>query len=564
MANPDLTAYVRNLPLFADLPLMQLQQVSTAFQILRVQANQYVFRQGQPAQGLYLLVQGQGALVQETLTSGERLLGEVRVNQYVGESALFQAGNERMSLRAVQPSILLFLARDAFHAILLEHPEIRPYLKSEFVHFGPDSPPDFHGQRSTEQMLLRQHRHPWAFVRGLWVVPFILLVLWGSGLLLVSGVLTIILLMLGVVVSGAYIYYRYVEWQNDFIIVTNQRVIHTERTILSFENQTREVPISTVQEVSIDLPAADIFARIFQYGTVIVKTAGEAGNMVLTVMANPQNIQKVVLIDQQGQQRQAEREDREAIGSVIDSFLNPNAPQNPEEEAEAKKDQLARPGSAPSLLSTRYVNEQGAIVYRKHITVWLSHVSIPIMILMIGVGLTFVGLVSATTNPLNAFELLIGGFLMLVALVWFYWVDWDWRNDMMVLGDTTVSIVHRRPLWLQDFSEQALLTEVTNVDTRRDGILNTLLNRGDVNISLIGDDRPKDFKSVSNPDQVRDEVFQRRSALLQRKEDEELMRQRQEIARYLDVYHERVSSQHWPVQPDRGTRPPRVPRSRNT
>ncbi len=566
MANPYIIAHIKNLPLLADLPDEQLDWLAERIEVIRVDQNGLVFRQGQPAQGLFLLTNGECLLTKQG-ASGEQVLGPVHENQFVGEAALFQVYNERGSMRATRPSILLFLSRLAFQDVLLGHPELRPNINSQYASFGPQAPPQFQGHRPNEQMLLRQQRHAWVFWRGIMLPIAVGLALIVIAFLLSQTGLTLIILPLAVILPGAWIYYLYAEWQNDFIIVTDQRVIYTEQTILSFQSHTGEIPISAVHEVSYEIPKTDPFARIFHYGTVFIRTAGESGNMTLTVLANPENLQKLLLTYQEHFQQSADQQDRAAIGAAIDSFLKPDNQQS--ELPDPKTAPELRPAASqrPGLLTTRYVDGQGNIIYRKHLTNWSAHVMLPVGLALAALVLILIGVLNLA-NPLNGVEVVAGIFFILISALWFYWSDWDWRNDMIVIGQSTVRIIHKRPLWLQDHNEQFLLNQVDNVETARGGLINTLLNRGTVRVSLVGDDHPKEFRFVGHPAQVQSEIFERRAALIKQQDEAELVQQRQEIARYLDVYHERIQEQQNnnasyqapPPGPAQDPRPPRVPR----
>jgi hypothetical protein len=278
---------------------------------------------------------------------------------------------------------------------------------------------------------------------------------------------------------------------------------------------------------------------------------------------------------------------------VIDQVLNKGAA--PTAQTTDKKSAPPTGLQAPGILSTRFVDGQNNMVYRKHISVWLGQVLLPVLLILAGGAFFVAGFIWQT--PFTPIEYLIGPFISLIGVVWFYWADWDWRHDMLILGQSTIRFVHRRPLWLQDLSQQVLLEQVDDAGVDRNGLLNTLLNRGDLSVSLVGDDKPKRFTKISAPDQVKNDIFERRAVLERQKKDGELLQQRQEIARYLDVYHERVQalSPNSPNNPPRsepqvyppltqrpqpppppqtpqapppsiggpGSRPPRIPRTRN-
>lgn len=595
MTNRFVLTHIRNLPLLSKLPPTHLEWVANVVEILQLQANTLVFRQGQPAQGLYMLVSGQAVLFTSG-PDGEQIRGEVHENQYVGEGALFRVTNERMSMRVTQPSLILFISRLRFQEVLLAHPEIRQFLSGQAaLQSTAPALPAFPGQREGEHLLLRQQRHSWAFVRGSIVPVIIGFMLVVVAFYLSATGLTLPILMLAVVIPGLWLYYLFVEWQNDYLIITDQRVMQYQRTILSLTNTVREIVISSVHEVSYDIPAADPFARLFDYGTVFIKTAGESGNLTLTLMPNPEYIQRVLFSALQAFRQSAEQHDREAIASVIDQVLNKDAVPNVQAQTTEKEPAPPRELRAPGILSTRFVDGQNNIVYRKHISVWLGHVLLPVLLMLAGGVVLVVSF--AWQTAFGPIAYLAGPAISLIGLVWFIWADWDWRHDMLVLGHSTIQFIHRRPLWLQDISQQVLLQQVDDAGVTRNGLLNTLLNRGDLSVSLIGDNTPKYFNKVAAPEEVKNDIFERRAILQKQKKESELLQQRQEIARYLDVYHERVQSlspnypadqppsaptvyppvtqrpqpQPPPQTPQTppppiggpGTRPPRVPRTRD-
>lgn len=560
--------------------------MADAFEVLRLPANSVVFQQGQAAQGLFLLVQGRAVLVR-TVNGKQQVIGEVHANQYVGEDALFHAANERMSMRVTSDSILLFLPRLRFLEVLVTHPEIRDILIRDYPQLAAYAPETFNRQREDEKLLIQQRRHPWTYIRGSFL-PIIVGTLLLAVAFAVSTVpaLTLLMAMGAIVLTIVWIYYVYVEWRNDSIIVTDKRVIHIEKTILAFEEHVNEVPISSVHEVNYVIPPVDPFARVFNYGTIFIKTAGESGNMTLTLVPNPREIQQLIITNQLNFNRVVENRTREAISAQIERVLNPNAPQQTAEtQTEAEEKPFHGPG--PGFLSTRFVDEQGHKVYRKHLSVWLTQIFLPLMGIIASVVIAFASLFASSTSSLGFVGLLPAGGLLFISAMWLYWADWDWRNDMLVIGSSTVRLVHRRPLWLEDRNQQFLLSRVDSVTAARDGVVNTLLNRGDVRISLVGDDIPKVFSYVSHPYQVQDEIAEQRAAVLAGREEEERDQYREDIINYLDVYHEKLRQQSpnppqggyaynppvYPTQPepppqpppaDRdGPRPPRIPRTRD-
>jgi len=130
--------------------------------------------------------------------------------------------------------------------------------------------------------------------------------------------------------------------------------------------------------------------------------------------------------------------------------------------------------------------------------------------------------------------------LAVISVIWMYWSDWDWRNDMYIVGDEKITIIHKRPLWLQDRTEQVLLAQVDNVVSETAGVINTLIQMGDVKILLSGTDEKsaKHFRNVYRPDDIQEEISRRQARTGEAAREADAARQRQAIVDYLAVYHQ--------------------------
>ena len=65
-------------------------------------------------------------------------------------------------------------------------------------------------------------------------------------------------------------------------------------------------------------------------------------------------------------------------------------------------------------------------------------------------------------------------------------MDWDWRNDLYIISDDTITLVHKRPFFLQSLRDQILVERIDNVESVTRGIVAALLKYGDVRMSLGG------------------------------------------------------------------------------
>ena len=203
-------------------------------------------------------------------------------------------------MRAAQPVTLLKLTRARFTQLLRENPDIGAAL-------GKDSAeptngainPQFAEQREDEEILLQTHRHWWSFVRTAWLPLILMLAMWLGAGVLDAQAPSLVLVALSLVLPGLALLYFYFEWRNDSVIVTDQRIIRINRTILAMYRQVTQVGLDSVHEINYELPPYDPFARIFRYGTVIVKTAGAQGNLEMALLPSPARFQSLIMENRQ-------------------------------------------------------------------------------------------------------------------------------------------------------------------------------------------------------------------------------------------------------------------------
>jgi membrane protein YdbS with pleckstrin-like domain len=100
-------------------------------------------------------------------------------------------------------------------------------------------------------------------------------------------------------IAALWVVYKYVDWRNDVYIVTDDEVIDEERRPIFFPFwflttlDRKQAPLAMVQNVNLVMP--NLFAFLFNYGDVIVQTAGAAGNLDFLFVSNPRHVQAEVL-----------------------------------------------------------------------------------------------------------------------------------------------------------------------------------------------------------------------------------------------------------------------------
>ena len=523
---------LERIPLFASLSPSQLDLIAAALERRAFRAGEDIFLQGSAADGMLIVESGEAVLFRSDPDGSQRALATITAGESINQEALFNDSVQSATMRAAQPLIARKLTRSSFTRLLVERPDLGGAFGLSRVR--EQISPQFAEQREDEEILIQTKRHWWSFLRSAWLPLLLTLAMWGGALLLEVQILSLALLGLSALLPGAALAYFYLEWRNDAVIVTDQRIIRINRTILTMVRQVTQVGLESVHEINFEFPSYDPFARLFRYGNVIVKTAGAQGNLELDFMPNPEQFQKLIIEDRAYfESRQAQRHHK-IVRAEMQRWLAGDAEDAAADASVADSDEPPRPiRGTNGFLSSRIEMSNGDIVYRKHASVWAQHTFIPLAIIL--VALASLALSLALISPdLRIITMPVGFVALLIGCLAFYWMDWDWRNDLYIISDDTITLVHKRPFFLQSLRDQILVERIDNVESMTRGILAALLRYGDVRMSLVGADEPKMFQRVSNPQEIQQEISRRQHQKAERRAKYDAMQQRQILDEYLD------------------------------
>ena len=110
--------------LFAPFAEEEQQQLVSRFAFLESEAGSLLIREGQGADGLYLLLAGR----LHVLRGGERRIAELGPGSVVGEISLLTHGPAVASIRAASKCWLLKLQRRDFQEVIMTHPQVLAFL----------------------------------------------------------------------------------------------------------------------------------------------------------------------------------------------------------------------------------------------------------------------------------------------------------------------------------------------------------------------------------------------------------------------------------------------------
>ena len=122
------TEFLRNAPVFADLPAPMLERVAELAGDLTLHRGDWLFREGEPADAVYLVRVGHLEVVREVRAENgeltEQTINTLTRGAVLGELALLSQSARSASVRALRDTELLRIDRQHFDALLRSEPEL--------------------------------------------------------------------------------------------------------------------------------------------------------------------------------------------------------------------------------------------------------------------------------------------------------------------------------------------------------------------------------------------------------------------------------------------------------
>jgi uncharacterized membrane protein YdbT with pleckstrin-like domain len=122
-----------------------------------------------------------------------------------------------------------------------------------------------------------------------------------------------------------------------------------------------------------------------------------------------------------------------------------------------------------------------------------------------------------------------------VLLFWVWYIYEDWSNDLYRVSKDSITDSEKTP-FSRELTRTAPLRNVQSINYSREGILNTILNMGDVNIVIA--DETLTFETVFNPAHIQQDIIYRLENLKQSEEDKRQQEESENMLRWLRIYHE--------------------------
>lgn len=384
------------------------------------------------------------------------------------------------------------------------------------------------------------YRSRWYLLLRL-LTPGLLLFLTGIGTFILlplrpeAGMLRVGFMALPLIIGGIFflwLVFNYLDWRNDYFVITNKRLIHREFDLRRFSINVVKIPIEQIQSVEISKP--NLLSNLFNYGTARVSTAAQAGTVYFDNIDDPRAVKATLnALSERVKTLDAGRE-QAIMRDSLESHFHADHPLH------AIGDDAPPPTTAPrrqSGLRQHYrwrVEEGDTVTYRKHLFVLLRQTTAPVMS-FIGLGLLYWLLTRLFGFTLGQLWIIFS-LLLLGNLGWLIWQVEDWSNDMFQVTNRVILDIDRRPFGFGESRKQAPLSNIQNVSANRPGLLQTIFDFGTVYIETAGADANITFEDVPHPSRIQSDIFKRIDEVREAQRVKEGAQRRKEYAVLLDVY----------------------------
>lgn len=552
---------INKIHLFNGLKEDQLTLIASKFDEIEVPAGQVVFKRGDKPEGFYIVFKGKVNVTRPHQKQGEEMIIWLVSGDYFGEEALVENRNRSATITAAEDSILLFLSRQHFEELLNQYPNLKPNflvaIKSHklaratrFAWLGPK-----------EIIYFVARRHKIRLYQAL-IIPVLALAIpiglffWGT---LVDATTPRALSVLALLFILGWGTWNYIDWSNDFYIVTNQRVVWLEKVMFLYDSR-EEAPLSTILSVGVE---TDQLGRILDYGNVIIRTfvsriefdyvdhPNQAAEMIREYW---ERVKSVLTVSQKEVMRNTIRQ---KLGLPVEKRTLDELP--PIVTINKRVGNLPLWWVAFLNLFTLRSEDAGKVIYHKHWLVLLQQTWKPLALTLGMFALQIwrvIDLWASPTdsliyrNPAGALRIdtvtIALPMLSVPFIAWLIWEYVDWKNDIFMIASDEIFDIDRKPFGKEE-KRAAQIDNILSTSYTREGIIPYLFNYGTVKIAVGGANF--DFQDVADPANVQADINRRRSARIAKKNEDAGSADRERFATWIAAYHENANEFNASIKP---------------
>jgi CRP/FNR family cyclic AMP-dependent transcriptional regulator len=518
----------------------ELHALAHTLDKLEFAPGEEIILQGARADAIFFITSGSVDVMTGQSGKPETLLANLRAGDTIGEMEIVSPQPWAAAAIAVQPTIAYRWSKPSIAEFVKTHPSTLRRLRFSAQSTKLSRRLRFNWLGGDEVVHAVVRKHSALFYQALTLPVSLLaaaalLALWGifreSTLTIwIAGGIVLMCLGLGL--------WRWIDWRNDYYILTNRRVVWLEKVVGIYDNRL-EAPLHMVLSVSV---STDMLGRTLGYGDVIIRTY--TGRVTFRNICDPHAMAALIEEYWRRSRSQKEEADHEDLRSMVRQRLEPDpAPETLEavqaqEELETADIPTPSAGIGAFNFKVRF-EDKDVITYRKHWAVLTRAISAPsvVVLLLAGViGARLVGMIEFLT--LGSF-LLIACMGMIGVALWWLYRYLDWANDLYQITPSQIVDVYKKPLAREE-RKVAPLENILGTEVDRKGIFGILLNYGDV-IANVGIEQFT-FHGVYDPLSVQQDIVHAQEAFIHSIQERERQQRQDEMIELINIYHDEVAS----------------------
>jgi membrane protein YdbS with pleckstrin-like domain len=509
--------------------------------------NQEIFSFGQPADRFFIVLVGRIRLERMNQNNEYSTFSMIDMGEFFGLEAVKPRTHYRVRAIATRNTKILSISNVDLLEMQRTSPDLYRLLTILHNSFEALVEMRLSWKEKDENVFLSIRKHP-LFLWGKILIPVIIflatfITVAITSLTVAENFLPGVFILLGaLVVTAIPALYFYIDWKDDFYMITDRKVLSRQRDILLYETK-NIIPYNAVQSVTKKIP--DTLAAVFQYGDINIRTY--TGVLTLKSIAHPEVVISLIsdirtrqsIIQEQYSREENMLEMRKRLGleqPAGNSTDNGNTSDSSEIDL-AEDDSFRLINSLFQSLFQLRVVKGDEVTYRKHWLILLDESKFYYAVwTLITIGLVYSLLAFAFINfPLLPWPVIISlavAWLVFSAILAYRFEDW--RNDRFVLTNRVIMDLDKKPFGKEN-RRTAPLERIQAVEYKREGILHILFNFGTVYIRV--GDQQFTFDEVANPFAVQQEITGRLNQAKDRDRRNEINRERDTILDWIEIYH---------------------------
>ncbi len=537
-------AFLKKIHLFRGLSDDDITEVAGLLEEESFPPEKVILEEGKAADKFYLIYSGKVGVARKGARGQEPLAIFVE-GDYFGEMGAALRGPRTATVTSQADTLLLVLNRQDFEKLIKKSPRFKANIEIAISSRRLNRRLRFKWFRPDEVVYFVARKHT-VFLLGALMLPALLawLALFVALIPLPAETRSYAFLGSGslLVWAAAWGIWNWLDWSNDYYIVTNQRIVWLEKVFAIYDSRI-ESPLSAIRYERVE---TDQLGRIMNYGNVIVYTY--IGRIIFQRVKHPNEAAALVSEQRERARTAALQAEKAAIRETInqhlfrkdESLAEPGKPKTSDAPAPQEPKRSLGERIFGNLFKLRF-EAKDTITYRKHWFVlakqtWKAFLFLLALIIASAVGRKYLpGLISPSQNFIN----LIWISMLVGALGWWVYQFLDWRNDIFQITSDQILDIDKTPLG-RETRKSSPLENILSIEYRRIGILELLFNYGTVYIS-VGPEVKIDFEDVLDPASVQQDIDRRRLASIARKEEAKAKEERERLAGWFAAYHESIA-----------------------